>query len=196
MQRMTVLYVIDELCIGGAQELLVLLARHTSRECRSVVCSLQGGDAVQKRLEQAGAEVHVFGRQRPSLAKPHKVIEYFVRSLLDILKMCSCINPDVIHCHLSDAVLLGGAVSFFVKKTKIVVTKHTPIMLPKRGCLSIRNLLRKVLLWFCYKTSGCCCGCFSRYRTSIATIFCGSAGSSKTHTKWRGNPSVNQPRRA
>jgi len=151
MRRLTVLYIIDELCVGGAQELLVLLARHTSPECRSVICSLQGGHTVQKRLEEAGAEVHVFGRQRPSFVKPHKVIEYFALNLLDILRMCFRIKPDVIHCHLSDAVLLGGAVSFFVKETKIVVTKHTPIMLPERGCLSLRNMLRKAVFWFCYR---------------------------------------------
>jgi len=151
LRPVTILHVIDALDVGGAQELLILLARHAAPEYRSVVCSLQQGQGVRSRLEAAGAEVYVLGRPRPSITNPHRFLAYMLQGLRDIVRLCARVHPDVIHCHLSDAVLLGGMASFFTGIPKVIITKHTPLMFPDRGRLSPRNLLRKAVLRFFFR---------------------------------------------
>lgn len=147
----TVLSVIDALNVGGAQELLVLLARNSPPGVRFVVCSLQDDQTMADRLRQAGAEVHVLGRERPSLLQFFRFASYLAGGLRDLARLCASIRPDVIHCHLSDAVFLGFAASFFYKGSRVMLTKHTPVLFPERSNLDPRNLLRKAAVLLIYR---------------------------------------------
>jgi glycosyltransferase involved in cell wall biosynthesis len=154
MRNIVVLHIIDDLNVGGAQELVVLLARRMPPGTRAVVCSLQTGQGVKRRLEEAGAEVRVLGRPRPSIVSPIKFMAYFLLSLRDILRLCRRLSPTAIHCHLSDSVLLGVLAAAIARVPKVGITKHTPFMLPKRHKLDPRNILRMAILRVIYRKAG------------------------------------------
>lgn len=147
----TILHVIDNLDIGGAQALLILLARHCAPAFRTVVCSLQPGHALRSRLETAGAEVHVLGRPRPSILNPARLAGYALQNVRDIVALSRRVKAEVIHCHLSDAVFLGAAASYFAGDIGVVITKHTPHTLPERAFPDARNLLRRIILQVVYR---------------------------------------------
>lgn len=151
LQTQTVLYLVDALNVGGAQELLVQLARHTAPQFRTVVCSLQNDQAMAARLTAAGAEVVVLGLRRPSILRPGQFLRSVVGAIRDILRLCARVKPDIIHCHLADATLLGVAASLFLPGAKVFITKHTPVLAPDRSWLDFRQPLRRAVLWLVYR---------------------------------------------
>nr|WP_246197962.1 glycosyltransferase [Solidesulfovibrio aerotolerans] len=150
-QVKTVLYIVDALNVGGAQELLVQLARHTAPQFRTVVCSLQDDQAMAARLAAAGAEVVVLGLTRPSILRPGQFLVSVVGAIRGILRLCARVQPDIIHCHLADATLLGVAASLFLPGAKVFITKHTPVLAPGRSWLDFRQPLRRAVLWLVYR---------------------------------------------
>ena len=150
-QAQTVLYIVDALNVGGAQELLVQLARHTAPHVRTVVCSLQNDQAMTARLKAAGAEVVVLGLKRPSILRPGQFLVSVVGALRDILRLCARVQPTIIHCHLADASLLGVVASVFIPGAKVFITKHTPLLSPSRSRLDFRYPLRRAALWLVYR---------------------------------------------
>lgn len=103
------------------------------------------------RLQAAGAGVVVLGRPRASIFQPRVFLAGVVGTICDIMRLCSRVRPDVIHCHLTDASLFGIVASLFFPEAKLVITKHTPVLLPDRSRLDLRNLLRKGALWLAYR---------------------------------------------
>jgi glycosyltransferase involved in cell wall biosynthesis len=171
MVQRTVLFVIDSLDVGGAQELLVLLARYAAPRYRVVVCALQTGRGVVDRLEAAGAEVRVLGRARPSIARPCRFLAYFLGGLGDILRLCAGLRPHVIHCHLSDAVFLGVAASLFAGGSRVIITKHTPVLFPERRPFDPRNVLRKAVLWLTYRRAAAIAAVSEQTRRALLATF-------------------------
>lgn len=154
MRNKAILHVIDDLSVGGAQELIVLLTRHMPPEARVVVCSLQTGVGVKRRLEDAGAEVRILGRARPSIINPFRFAAYFLLNLRDILRLCREFSPVAVHCHLSDSVVLGMCAASISGIKRVGITKHTPHILPERSSLDPRNLFRRAMMRAVYRKAG------------------------------------------
>lgn len=171
MSKRTLLFLIDALNIGGAQELLVLLTRHAAPRFRVVVCSLQEDRTIVARLEAAGAEVHVLGRSRPSLTQPGRFLTYVFGGLRDILRLCARNRPSVIHCHLADAVLLGTLASFLYSRVRVVITKHTPVVLPERSRLDPRQAMRWAGLWIAYHRAAAVAAVSAQTRERLIRCF-------------------------
>lgn len=166
-----VLCVIDTLDVGGAQELLVLLARYAAPRFRLVVCCLQSGRGIADRLEAAGAEVHVWGRTRASIVRPVRFLSYFLGGLGDILRLCATVRPAVIHCHLADGMLLGVLASFFAGAPRVVITKHSPVLLPQRRWYDPRKFLRWAVLWLFYRRADAIAAVSEQVRQSLLARF-------------------------
>jgi glycosyltransferase involved in cell wall biosynthesis len=171
MPGRTILFVIDALNVGGAQELLVLLTRYAAPRFRVVVCSLQEDRAMVERLEAAGAEVHVFGRARASIVRPGRFLAYVLGGLGDLVRVCRRVRPMVIHCHLSDAVFLGAAASFLVGNPRLVITKHTPVIFPERSRFDPRRLLRQAALWLVYRRARAIAAVSEQTRRTLLRCF-------------------------
>lgn len=154
MRNKVVLHVIDDLNVGGAQELVVLLARHMPPGTRAVVCSLQTGIGVKRRLEEAGAEVHILGRTRPSIVNLIRFAAYFLLNLRDITRLCRDIEPVAIQCHLADSVVLGMCAAAIAGVPRVGITKHTPFILPERYSRDPRNVLRLAMVRAVYRRAG------------------------------------------
>ncbi len=143
--KKVILHVIDALNIGGAQELLVLLAKKTPPEaCRTLVCVLQPDLTIKGRLTDKGAEVFCLMRPRASILSPLRFLKYVSGGLKDIITICRRYKVDVVHCHLSDAEFIGIPAGRLAGVKRVVSTVHYPALLPERAKGSGRNLLRRI----------------------------------------------------
>lgn len=143
--RKHILHVIDALTYGGAQELLVLLARWTPKSSyRTTVCVLQPNPELKGAIESQGVRVVCFDRPRPSILKPHRFFSYFCRNVRDIVTLCRRESVDVVQCHLSDAEFVGIFAGYLAKVKRILTTLHYPDFLPARRRRDPRNLLRRL----------------------------------------------------
>ncbi|MBA4396804.1 MAG: hypothetical protein C0394_05415 [Syntrophus sp. (in: bacteria)] len=141
--KRTVLHVIDALNVGGAQELLVLLADKTPKsDYRTIVCVIQPDITVKSRIESRGAPVYCLERLRPSILAPVEFILYLYRNIRDIIALCRRHDVDVVHCHLSDAEFLGIPAGWLFGADRILSTVHYPALLPERKTGDLRNYLR------------------------------------------------------
>lgn len=142
-----VLHVIDALDCGGAQELLVLLARLTPRETHpTCVAVIQPATGMLDRLKATGARVYCLGRPRPSIFKPLAFLRYVIGVIGDIRRICRLENIAILHCHLSDAEFLGILAGRLHGVERILDTVHTPSLLPSRESHDPRTSLRKLFM--------------------------------------------------
>lgn len=141
-----VLHVIDNLDCGGAQELLVLLARVTPRDAfPTSVAVIQPFTGMLPRLEAEGVKVYCLNRKRPSILSPLKFLQYALGTVNDLRRICLDQGVRVVHCHLSDAEFTGILAGRLCKAERVLDTVHTPLVLPKRTRLDPRTLLRRLL---------------------------------------------------
>lgn len=152
VRRRHILHLIDALNVGGAQELLVLLAKCSPKEhYRTSVCVLQPNLEMRAKLESHGARVICFNRPRPSILKPHRLISYFYRNVRDIVAFCRREHVDVLQCHLSDAEFIGIFAGHLAGTERVLTTLHDPKILPVRRSSDPRNVLRRLVTRLLYK---------------------------------------------
>lgn len=141
-----VLHLIDSLDCGGAQQLLVELAKATPRDLHPTsVAVIQPTDGLADRLEALGVRVHRLGRERASIVNPLKLLKYFAGTLADVVRLCRREKIAILHCHLSDAEFIGILAGRLARTPHVLDTVHTPMILPKRSRLDPRNLIRSWL---------------------------------------------------
>lgn len=142
-RKKTILHVIDALNVGGAQELLALLADKTPKSTyRTIVCVIQPDITIKPRIESKGVPVYCFNRPRPSIFHPFDFIIYFYKNVRDILSLCRQHRVDVVHCHLSDAEFVGILAGWLSRAGRVISTVHYPALLPERKAGDLRNYLR------------------------------------------------------
>ncbi|MEI6259378.1 MAG: glycosyltransferase family 4 protein [Deltaproteobacteria bacterium] len=142
-KKKSILHVIDALNIGGAQELIVLLADKTPKSAyQTLVCVIQPDLTLKSRIESRGVSVFCFNRSRPSIFYPGNFISYFYSNIRDIMSICRQHRVDVVHCHLSDAEFTGIMAGWLYGARRIISTVHYPALLPDRKSGDIRNYLR------------------------------------------------------
>jgi glycosyltransferase involved in cell wall biosynthesis len=150
--NINILHVIDALNIGGAQELLALLADKTPKAAfKTIVCVIQPDVTLKSRIESKGVSVYCLGRPRPSIFRPLDIIAYSYRNIRDIISLCKQHQVDVVHCHLSDAEFLGILAGWIYGAQRIISTVHAPVLLPERQSGDIRNVLRIVATRLLYR---------------------------------------------
>ena len=102
------------------------------------------------KILACGAELAAFGRPRPSLVAPLDFARYVAGSLRDIRRLARERQVSVIHCHLSDAEFLGVLATLLFKLGRVVLTAHTPTLMPERSRFEPRNLLRRLASWLLF----------------------------------------------
>lgn len=139
-----VLFVIDNLECGGAQQLLVPFTRELRRRGSAVtVCALQPRAELAPRLEAAGARVLCLGRTRPSILNPPAFLGYLLGNLRALLRLAR--EPGtVLSAHLSDAEFLGICAGL-LGRVPVTVTVHAQRLLPPRAAWDPRNALRRLV---------------------------------------------------
>lgn len=141
--KRTILHVIDALNIGGAQELLVLLADKTPKSSyQTLVCTIQPDITLKHRIESKGVPVYCLNRPRPSIFCPGDFMMYFYKNIRDIISLCRQHGVNVVHCHLSDAEFMGILSGWWYRADRVISTVHYPALLPERKASDWRNFLR------------------------------------------------------
>lgn len=151
MAARVVLHVVDALNVGGAQELILLLSRQTPPGHRSVVCVLQPDLAMKRRFEEAGAEVAALERPRASILSPSGFARYFLGGVRDVMRLIRRHAPDVVHCHLGDAEIVGIVAGRLAGVKKTMVTVHNPILYHARPGPDPRNIMHLASLSVLYR---------------------------------------------
>jgi glycosyltransferase involved in cell wall biosynthesis len=142
-----VLHLIDTMDCGGAQELLVLLARVTPRDrYPTSVAVIQPFTGMADQLRAAGARVHLLNRARPSIMCPVRMARYVWGVVNDVRRICLRENISILHCHLSDAEFTGILAGRLAGVPSILDTVHTPRLIPERYARDVRTILRKLLV--------------------------------------------------
>ena len=142
-RKRTILHVIDALNVGGAQELLVLLAEKTPKSAyQTLVCVIQTDTTIKARIESKGVTVYCFNRPRPSIYNLYDFILYFYKNVRDIIALCRQHKVDVVHCHLSDAEFAGIPAGWLYRADRVISTVHYPALLPEREAGDFRNHFR------------------------------------------------------
>jgi glycosyltransferase involved in cell wall biosynthesis len=170
--KRTILHVIDALNVGGAQELLVLLADKTPKsDYRTLVCVLQPDLTVKSRIESRGAPVYCLDRPRPSILNPVRFMLYVYRNIRDIMALCRGQNVDVVHCHLSDAEFLGIPAGWLYRADRVLSTVHYPALLPDRKDGDLRNDLRIAFTRLLYYMADAVIAVSDDVAEQLATVF-------------------------
>lgn len=170
--KRTILHVIDALNIGGAQELLVLLADKTPRSVyQTLVCSIQVDTTMKSRIEAKGVAVYCFGRSRPTILSPWHFISYFYKNIRDIILLCRCHGVDVVHCHLSDAEFVGILAGWLCRADRVISTVHYPALLPERRASDLRNNLRIVATRILYHLADAVVAVSDDVAEKLRTVF-------------------------
>tara|TARA_B100000315_G_scaffold69738_1_gene63538 strand:- start:2011 stop:3150 length:1140 start_codon:yes stop_codon:yes gene_type:complete len=130
-----VLYIIENIDIGGAENLLLFTIKHLNREVFCpVVIFLFKGDTLREKFNKLGIVV-----KGPILSKQVS----FVDGILGLRKEILKISPDIIHTHLFYANFYGRVAGWLAGVKKIVSTLHNPDYTYEKNT-SIRFILRKV----------------------------------------------------
>ncbi len=141
-----VLHIIDALNVGGAQELLALMAKHKGSTFDMAVCVLQPGTSLKARIESYGVRVYALDRTRESILRPVAFLRYGLGNLFDIIRICRDEQVDIVHAHLSDAEYLGFFATILGRARYFFTTVHTPALLPESQGHNLRNLARSLLM--------------------------------------------------
>ena len=146
MVARAVLHVIDALNVGGAQELLLLLALQAPPEQVFTICALQSDLAMQERFTAAGVAVVALNRKRPTILSPLRFLRYLLGNVCDVVRLCRRLGTSVVHCHLADAELIGTLAGRLARVRTVLVTVHNPILFHARSAGDLRNLLHRISL--------------------------------------------------
>jgi glycosyltransferase involved in cell wall biosynthesis len=123
-EKMRVFYVINSLRIGGAEQLLVNLARHLERErFEMVVCALWSDGPIGETLREAGVAVHCLNK-KPSLYSPG--------TLYELIRLMRREKPDVVHAQLFAANFYGRLAGLMSGVPVLISTEQNVIQGKRR----------------------------------------------------------------
>ncbi|MGD9972544.1 MAG: glycosyltransferase [Desulfatirhabdiaceae bacterium] len=170
--KRTLLHIIDALNIGGAQELVALLADKTPKSVyQSIVCTIQPDRTMQARIESTGAILYCLDRKRPSIRCPGRFISYVYHTVRDIFSICRKHRVHVVHCHLSDAEFIGIFAGWLYGADRILTTVHYPALLPERKPGDIRNHLRIGITRILYRLTDAVVAVSTDTADQLKTVF-------------------------
>lgn len=114
--RVRVLHVSTGLEVGGSELMLARLVGRAAGAVEPVVVSLTGRGAVGERLAAAGTQVHALGMRSRLDA----------RALARLVALVRAVRPDVVHCWMYHANLLGGLAARLAGVPRVVWgVRHT-----------------------------------------------------------------------
>jgi glycosyltransferase involved in cell wall biosynthesis len=123
MNKKTILYLVTQAELGGAQRYILDLAKNLNNEFNIIVSSGEffANSEFSKQLEQAGIKFSII----PHLKRSISPINDFL-AIYEIIKLIKKIKPDVVHLNSSKISILGSLAIFLNKlnpKSKILNQK-------------------------------------------------------------------------
>jgi glycosyltransferase involved in cell wall biosynthesis len=151
-----ILMVVTGLSFGGAETQVVRLATEfKARNWQVRVACLVGPYAYVEQLERQGIHVHKLGMRR-GLPDPRAIAR--LRSLI------KSFSPDVVHCHMFHANILGRVTRLFCRMPALVCTVHNLRETSERGGpTSHKEFLYRLTDRLASRTTIICRAAFERY---------------------------------
>jgi glycosyltransferase involved in cell wall biosynthesis len=174
-----ILHVTNSLGTGGAERLLVDLARFMDKDrFRLTVCCTRQDGLIRKELEKAGCGVIVLGKSRRSAA----LFPLFLADVLamgaGILRVIRTTRPDLMHSHL-EANYIAPYCAHIAGVKASVASFHSSVEIPEHGKWSVRGAARRAMLRRLAGVSDALVA-GSEYAAAAAVEFCGE-GYGKMH---------------
>jgi len=121
--KLTVMQVISNLNIGGAQEVVRTLVKYlASDDCQPIVCTFQDGP-LRQSIERLGIKVEMLPQRRYSIVAVPLFVVDMIRILKSLAKLVKKYNVDVIQTHLLKS--LDFLVLFLLYTTRLRVVLWT-----------------------------------------------------------------------
>lgn len=134
MNKIKIIHIITSLNFGGAERLLLDLARHLDKERFEVkVATVVGSGPLQDEFAKAGVSVKVF----------EKKSKMGFRVIWQIAKYLRAEKPDIVHAHLFGGDTWGRLAAILARVPVIVSTEHNTNFDEGRA----KRLIKKVLSW-------------------------------------------------
>jgi glycosyltransferase involved in cell wall biosynthesis len=170
-----ILHVTNSLGTGGAERLLVDIARliDRGRFSMSVCCTGPDGPA-REALERAGCDVTVLDRTRRSSVLLPLFCADVLRIAAGIVRTIRKVRPHVVHSHLE-----ANYIAPYCAKASgvrgVVSSFHSSVLFARRGKYSLRNAARRAVLRGVGRTADFLVA-GSRFAAASAAAACGVPG--------------------
>jgi glycosyltransferase involved in cell wall biosynthesis len=140
-QRVRVLQLIDGFAMGGAERIVLMLARHSDPERFEVIpCALHRSGPLEEEMKAAQIPYRILGMQRRSLLTGPLFVADVMRILSALTRTIRELAIDVVHTHLTESTLLGVLASRGAG-CRVCASLHNVVIDRKRGRLSPRRWL-------------------------------------------------------
>ncbi|HOX54459.1 MAG: glycosyltransferase [Candidatus Omnitrophica bacterium] len=134
MRKINVLHIVEDLSIGGVEELLRIIAMGLNREKYNVyVCCIEEGGQTAKELMEAGIKVDILGMKS-------------YHNLFNILRLKKYIKErkiDIIHSHMYFANTFGRIAALLAGTPVLISTSYSTYYEFKRRNILMINFLSK-----------------------------------------------------
>lgn len=115
-EKINILHLIGELPLGGAENLLLVLARNIDRTRFNLsFCCLRRGGYIADRLKEEGFKVVCLDNYR---------MRHFYKKIRNIVGLINAECPDIVQTHLIEANLLGRICALFLRVPVVCKTEH------------------------------------------------------------------------
>ncbi|MBI5408623.1 MAG: glycosyltransferase family 4 protein [Nitrospirae bacterium] len=115
-ERINVLHIIEALPYGGAENLLLTLARNIDRDRFNLLfCCLRSGGPIADQLKEEGFKVVCLKNYR---------MRFFYKKVRDLIRLINEEGVDVIQTHLIEANFLGRVSAYLSNGAAVCKTEH------------------------------------------------------------------------
>jgi len=120
MRKINVLHIIEQLPLGGAENLLLVLAKNIDQEKFNLIFwCLNNEGYIADKLKEEGFKVVCFGNYR---------LRYFYKKLLDMIRLINSDEIDIVHTHLIVANQWGRIAALLSNHARICKTEHGSLL--------------------------------------------------------------------
>lgn len=115
-RKINILHIIDQLPIGGAENLLLTLARNINKDRFNLIIGCLNKEGyIAERIKEEGSKVICLEVPR---------FRYSYKKVFHLIKILKSERIDIVHTHLYQADFWGRLISFFVRVPIVCRTEH------------------------------------------------------------------------
>lgn len=117
MRKIKVMHLITGLNVGGAEKVVYDLSLELNRRGHNnLVVGISDKDFLAKMFRESGINVQILG--------VNKKINSFVKGLFSLVSLIKKNEINIIHAHMTHALIMAVCIKFFMPGLKIVFTSH------------------------------------------------------------------------
>lgn len=141
-RKIRVLQLIDTFNVGGAERIVLSLARKTDRDRFEVIpCALFRSGPLEGEMKAAGISYRIVGSPRRSILTGPLFLAELRRMVVALTGIFRELSIDIVHAHLTNSTLVGLFATRGNNRPQLCATVHSIIFHKQRSRLSLRAWL-------------------------------------------------------